>query len=938
MQFHASPSDADRAGLAALGGQVIGYLPDNAYIVRMPAGPAANTLSMESVRWVGSYEVAYRIDPDLLAANAHQQEAAVRYKIVVANKRTDKPLLMAKVVGIGGRVDDDHSGGLLIEVTLTGPQLLKTAGFNEVLWIDRATALHFHMDNARIQGGGNYVEAQGGYTGAGINAHIYEGVEANHVDFTGGCVNVSSSGIADQHGHATAGIVWGNGTSNSIVRGLAPDCGKFYTEIGTASASRYQVFDDLVNIHDVSHTSASWSYAPTLNYNTDSADSDDMVFDHDIAWTQSQANTGNQSSAGQAWAKNVFSIGGIIHLDDANAANDSWGGNASIGPASDGRIKPTLCAYYDDIGTSDLSGAAGYSGSNWTSNFGGTSGAAPMVGGHNVLAIQMFTDDSVTAGVGPFGNVLRAPGGTIHENRPHFTTLKALQVVSADQYAFTAASTDLRREHQGWGFPNLQNMWDNRGKTFIIDETSVLQQGSADVWQITVAAGEPALKISLNWNEPAGNPAAAQHLVNNLSLHVLDPNGAEYWGNAGLEDGLWTVLGGSEDTINSIENVFVQNPIAGDWYVRVLATSIVTDNHVETPAVDADYALVCVGGPGQSAPNGVFAGVETIGVGCDGTSCAEAIYEYPTFGLTNSSIMFDYDNGDYVIQTGQGTWIPASGSNLGLGDNTEVIRNLGFTMPYPGGSTNQVRICSNGWIVDGQFTGGSNILPDVQDFLGHTMWAPLWHDLNPSAGGSVWFDSTTTVSTVTWVTVPNFFNSGSSTFQVQFWANGDVHFIYQNISVSGDYLTGFSMDTNNDPGSVTLSAAPGLGLGVCTSAPPELTFSTSARPVLGTTFDLVTTEVPVATLFGMAILSTTPISPGVSLTAIGMPGCELHQTLDVSVLWQQTGNTSSVSWPLPTNPALAGFEVYCQSAAWVLGINPFGFAISNGLKLTVGIF
>ena len=173
---------------------------------------------------------------------------------------------------------------------------------------------------------------------------------------------------------------------------------------------------------------------------------------------------------------------------------------------------------------------------------------------------------------------------------------------------------------------------------------------------------------------------------------------------------------------------------------------------------------------------------------------------------------------------------------------------------------------------------------------------------------------------------------------MQFWANGDVHFIYQNISVSGDYLTGFSMDTNNDPGSVTLSAAPGLGLGVCTSAPPELTFSTSARPVLGTTFDLVTTEVPVATLFGMAILSTTPISPGVSLTAIGMPGCELHQTLDVSVLWQQTGNTSSVSWPLPTNPALAGFEVYCQSAAWVLGINPFGFAISNGLKLTVGIF
>jgi hypothetical protein len=825
----------------------------------------------------------------------------------------------------------------LIEVTLTGPQLLKAAGFNEVLWIDRVTAVQFHMDNARIQGGGNYIETQGGYTGTGVNAHVYEGVEANHPDFTGGCTNVSSSGLAEQHGHATGGIVWGNGTSNSIVRGLAPDCGKFYTTLDPVMPSRWQVFSDLVNIHDVSHTSSSWGYAPTLNYNSTSADSDDMVFDHDLAWTQSQANTGNQTSASHAWAKNVFSIGGIIHLDDAIAANDSWGANASMGPASDGRIKPTLCAYYDDRGTSDLSGAAGYSGTNWTANFGGTSGAAPMVGGHNVLAIQMFTDDSVTAGVGAFGNTLRAPGGTSHENRPHFTTLKALQVVNAEQYAFTAASTDLRREHQGWGFPNLQNMWDNRGKTFIVDETSVLTQGGADVWQITVAPGEPALKISLNWNEPAGNPAAALHLVNNLSLQVLDPNGVEYWGNNGLEDGVWTVLGGGEDTINSIENVFVQNPIAGDWYVRVLATSVVTDSHVETPAVDADYALVCVGGPGQSAPNGVFAEVTTIGFGCDGTSCAEAIYEYPTFGLANSSITFQYVNGDYVFLPGQGTWIPASGSNLGLGDNTEVIRNLGFTMPYPGGSTNQIRICSNGWIVDGQFTGASNILPDVSAFLAHAMWAPLWHDLNPSAGGSVWFDASTTVTTVTWVTVPNFFNSGSSTFQVQFWINGDVHFLYQNISVSGDYLTGFSQDTTNDPGSVVMATAAGSGLGVCTNAAPELSFSVSAPPVLGTTFDLITSDLPVSTIFGLAILSTTPINPGVSLTPLGMSGCELYQTIDVSVLWGPNGNTAVVSWPLPSTPSLAGFVVYCQSAALVPGINPFGMAISNGLKLTVGL-
>jgi hypothetical protein len=75
----------------------------------------------------------------------------------------------------------------------------------------------------------------------------------------------------------------------------------------------------------------------------------------------------------------------------------------------------------------------------------------------------------------------------------------------------------------------------------------------------------------------------------------------------------------------------------------------------------------------------------------------------------------------------------------------------------------------------------------------------------------------------------------------------------------------------------------------------------------------------------------------VSLTFLGLPGCELYQTIDVSILWGQVGNSGTVPWPLPNNSVLAGFEVYCQSATLTPGINAFGMAISNGLNLTVGI-
>ncbi|MFT4841198.1 MAG: serine protease AprX [Planctomycetota bacterium] len=938
VQFQTTPTQADRNAMAELGGQVIGYLPDNAYVVRMPAGPAANTMSIETVRWVGSYEVPYRMDPALLLAKAYASDKPANYRIVVADRNNDKPTLVMKITAAGGQVVAENFGSSVIEATLTGPQMLLVAGFNEVLWVDPAGELKFYMDNARIQGGGNYVEGQAGYTGTGVNSHIYEGVEAAHLDFTGGATNVLSAGNPTDHGHATGGIMWGNGNSNPAVRGMAPDSGKFYTEVELppAAASRWQVFSDLVNVHDVSHTSGSWGWGITLNYNSYSAEADEAVFDHDIAWTQSQANDGTQMSDGFAWGKNVFSIGGVAHGDDANPANDSWlAGSASIGPASDGRIKPTLCAYFDFIGTSDRTGAAGYSGMSWTGGFNGTSGAGPIVGGHNVIAIQMFTDDAGTPGIGKFGNALRVPGGTAHQNRPHFTTLKSLMVTAARQYAFTSASNDLRREHQGWGFPNLQDLWDRRGKTFLIDETEVMQQGAVHSYQITVAPSEAELKISLNWNEPAANPSAAADLINNLSLRVLAPNGTEYWGNIGLEDGPWSQAGGSEDSINSIENVFIQNPAAGNWYVQVLGTSIVADNHVETQAVDADYGLVCVGGVGQVAPPGVFGEAESIGFGCDGSTCVDAIYEYPTFSLANSSITFEHVGVDYVLQPGQGNWIPAAGQNLGMADNTEVVKNLAFTLAYPGGSTSSLRVCSNGWISSGLFTGTSNLVPDPDDFLAQTMWAPLWHDLNPGAGGSVWFDSTSQRAVVTWVTVPNFFNSGASTFQVQFWANGDVHFIYQNMTIAGDYVTGFSRSTSNDPGSSNLASAAGSGVGVCTTLQPELKFDVSARPVLGTTFDLVTTEIPVGTYFGLAILSTTQL-PAVSLTFLGLPGCQLYQTIDVSVLWAQVGNSGIVQWPLPNNPVLAGFETFCQSATLTPGINAFGMAVSNGLKLVVG--
>ncbi len=637
VQFAGAPTDARRQALQRLGVEIHRYLPENAYVVRMNADRERVARQVAGVRAVLPYHPAFRLEPELISELESGEAMPLRkYNIVVVNKRSDKPGLIARIEAIGGKIEHEQPGSLLLEVLFDRGQLLRASQMPEVLWIDRWTAPEEDMDNARIQGGANHVETLGGFTGQGIIGHIYEGLEASHPDFSKTPINVLSSGAQQSHGHCTAGIVFGNGTSNPAARGMAPDAQAYYTTYTavTSGFSRWQVVDRLVNTHNVMFTTASWGGGRTRAYTSVSAAADDIVFDHDIVWSNSQSNAKTQDSRPEAWAKGVMSIGGVNHRNNSNPLDDSWNaGGASIGPAADGRIKPELCAYYENILCSDLTGTAGYSSNNWQTNFGGTSGATPIVAGHNAIAIQMFTDGLFSP--------KRVANGTRFQNRPHSTTLKALQVANAAQYTFTSSSTDNRREHCGWGFPNLKAMYDNRALHYVVDETDILTQGSGMAYTINVPANRSELKVSMVYADPPANPSATLTRINDLTLRVTAPNGTtRYWGNAGLNAGNYSVTSGDRDQRNTVENVFIQNPTAGIWTVEVLAYLVAQDSHVETAAIDADFGLVSVGGTFVSKrPISIsIADATSFGVGCaSGSACQTCFSENWTMTSANQT-------------------------------------------------------------------------------------------------------------------------------------------------------------------------------------------------------------------------------------------------------------------------------------------------------------
>ena len=95
VQFDGVPTQAGRAALRGVDAHIQGYLPDNAYVVRMAPERRREVEAVADVRWVGPYHAAYRVDPELIPGIVAGAAGAARYNMMVVDKRADKPALGA---------------------------------------------------------------------------------------------------------------------------------------------------------------------------------------------------------------------------------------------------------------------------------------------------------------------------------------------------------------------------------------------------------------------------------------------------------------------------------------------------------------------------------------------------------------------------------------------------------------------------------------------------------------------------------------------------------------------------------------------------------------------------------------------------------------------------------------------------------------------------
>ena len=593
VQFETQSLSAYRKAIEAVGGEVLSYIPNNAHVVRMDSEARQAVETMEFVRYIGNYEPAFRIDPAITRRLLSNTLGTTRYSILLADKTPDNKNVAAGLIqGIGGTVHEYAPGGRLIEATLSPAQLTRVAAMNNVLWIDLWGPITPDMDIARIFHGTNALETAtggipAGYSGEGVIGMVRDTeLRTTHQEFTHKPPIVLAGAPSSLHGTSVYGIIFARG-ANPAARGVMPDAQGVFRPGLTLSGTRYAQTQEAINNNHVVFETNSTGSPQITTYSSVSADMDDLIFDLNILITQSQSNTNTQASRPQAWAKNIVSVGALNHMNTVTPNDDVWGG-ASIGPASDGRLKPDLASFYDLTFTSD-----GASNTSYT-QFGGTSGATPITCGHFGLVFQMWS-------LGVFNNT--AYGTDVFSSKPNAMTAKAILINRATQWDFSGAGHNRSRVKQGWGHAQVDAVHAYRDKGFIVDQSDVLEELETTAYRFYVAPGEASFKATLVYRDLPGNPAVqSQHRVNDLTLRVVSPTGIVYWGNNGLNAAMTSPSGGAANTKDTVENVILNTPETGVWTVEISAPELNGDTHPETVGVDdADYALVVTGVSGAMA-------------------------------------------------------------------------------------------------------------------------------------------------------------------------------------------------------------------------------------------------------------------------------------------------------------------------------------------------
>jgi subtilisin family serine protease len=620
IQMHGPTNNARLDALAATGVEILQYYPHYTYLVWGSAAETAVAESLDFVRWQGAFHPAYKINPDL-----DNRIGLVKNVDIFFYNDGDVKATLAQIAALGGTILDSFPAQpdrlfYTAIVELDAAAFADVAQLNTVLWFGHIAdepGLDDEMSSQIVAG--NHLAGvpfvgyaahlnQLGYDGDGVRwATIDTGVDYNHPDlgprivagysFPGACNPPGQPGQdCNNGGHGThvAGIIGGDATAgftdaNGFLYGMGMAPGHDIVALnplvgnswppagGWQENSKQAVLLGAVGGNNSWHTGE----GSGLGYRAPERTHDLIVRDGnfdtaDVAEPFIQVFSAGNSGPGPTTltapkeAKNMIIVGSSLNYRAGNINTIS--GFSSRGPAVDGRLGVTIAAPGSSIASArnTLGGSSCTTAISGTNNMyafcSGTSMAAPHAAGTIVLATEWWRGFN---------------GG----EDPSPAMAKALLVNAATPMGV------IPNTNEGWGRINVTNIISPTAHTIYYDQTHLFTE-TGQQWILAVGVADPSqpLKITLAWSDAPGAVGANPALVNNLDLTVIN-GGNTYLGN--VFSGGWSTTGGTADTLNNLENVYIQNP-GGSATIIIDATNIAGDGvPYNGELADQDFALIC---------------------------------------------------------------------------------------------------------------------------------------------------------------------------------------------------------------------------------------------------------------------------------------------------------------------------------------------------------
>lgn len=546
LQFSQLPSPELKQTLKAAGVQLLDYIPDNAYLATVKKDFDFTTAGRYAIVSANTIPSFYKIDKDIFSYKGKDD------KVVAVNYYTslNRAVVMQELQKAGAEIVTTkftNSNVVFIRPSQTAIITIASLPFVSFISLQSITDKPLNYKSTALHGVSSLLSPSGrNLSGKGIVVGVGDNSElaTAHIDYMGRVISRVPFPISF-HGIHVAGTVGGGGILNPKYKGMAPRStivGQYLSDIITNTPAYVTDYNMIATNN--SYTAADDSCAGSGLYDVISNYTDDQMKTYEqVLHVVSAGNDGSYIcspyptsfatiKSGYQCAKNVLTVGA---MDSVYAI----AGFSSRGPVNDGRIKPEIIADGVNVYSTRQFNTYGFNS--------GTSMSGPVVAGAVTILNEQYRKLN--------GNAI-----------PKASLIKALLCNNAEDLGNPGPDYTF-----GFGMLNARKAVEAmEGNRYFISSTTPSTNS------IVVPAGVRRLKVMLYWADPAAAPNAASTLVNDLDLTVTAPGPVTHLPlilNAAPANVNADAIPGA-DHINNIEQVVIDNPVAGSYDLNVNAFAL----------------------------------------------------------------------------------------------------------------------------------------------------------------------------------------------------------------------------------------------------------------------------------------------------------------------------------------------------------------------------